>query len=129
MSGTCLMNCSVLNLTTCQFLAPAATNPVSSIVPFLLREAFNKKNLFFCQTGSKPQKPSAFFGQKWPFQEVKIFYFDHAVIFQSPHSVCHKKWFSFKGFPKYLQCSINSRLLPLERRSFKINCQALQFSY
>ena len=29
------------------------------------------------------EKPFAFFGQKWPFQEVKIFYINHAIICQS----------------------------------------------
>ena len=33
------------------------------------------------------EKPSAFFGQKWPFQEVKIFYFNHPIICQSLQSV------------------------------------------
>ena len=30
------------------------------------------------------KKPSDFFGQKWPFQEVKNFDFNHAIICQSP---------------------------------------------
>ena len=33
------------------------------------------------------EKASDFFGQKWPFQEVKFFYFNHAIICQSPQSV------------------------------------------
>ena len=33
------------------------------------------------------EKPSAFFGQKWPFQGVKIFFFNHAIICQPLQSV------------------------------------------
>ena len=33
------------------------------------------------------EKTSDFFGQKWPFQEVKISDFNHAIICQSLQSV------------------------------------------
>ena len=50
-----------------------------------IREAFIKKTIFLWQMShwlwSPPnKKPSAFFGQKWPFQGMKIFYFNHALI-------------------------------------------------
>ena len=54
-----------------------------------------KKNIFFVTNVTLAltpppkcdEKPSAFFGQKWPFQEVKIFYFNHAIICQSLQSI------------------------------------------
>ena len=55
-----------------------------------LREAFNKKNIFFVKNVTKglppplcDKKPFTFFGQKWSFQEVKILYFNLAIICQS----------------------------------------------
>ena len=62
------------------------------------REAFKKKNHFFCDkchTCSTPppkcdEKPFAFYGQKWPFQEVKIFDVNHAI--------CQSLQSSFENF-------------------------------
>ena len=62
-----------------------------------IREAFKKQNpkkcdkCHTCSEAPPPtkcdEKPSEFFGQKWPFQEVKIFDFNHAIICQSLQSI------------------------------------------
>ena len=57
----------------------------------LKREAFEKKNKKSVTHLLWPtccdEKPSEFFGPTWPLQEVKNFYFNHAIICQSLQSI------------------------------------------
>ena len=56
-----------------------STNSLYAIATAQVREAFKKK-MALTPPPKCDEKPSTFFWSKWPFQEVKIFYLNHAIF-------------------------------------------------